>query len=265
MSFTLTRGRVPLLISFPHSGTGLPDALAAELTPAAGALPDTDWLVPELYDMVSHLGAWTLRAHMSRYVVDLNRDPDGHSLYPGQSTTSLCPVDTFNSEPIYATAPPDDAQIQARRARYFLPYHSALANALDTLVANHGGAVLWDAHSIRSQVPRFFEGTLPALNLGTAHGTSCAPAVREAVVGALRTTPYQHVVDGRFVGGYITRHYGRPQRNVHALQMEIAQSAYMHESGQPRLKPQAQRALSAALERALQAALEALPAPADKK
>lgn len=259
MSFTLTRGRVPLLISFPHSGTGLPDGLSERLTPEAQTLPDTDWLVPDLYDMAASLGAWTLEAHFSRYVVDLNRDPDGQSLYPGQSTTGMCPVDTFAEEPIYRDAPPGDAEVAERRARYFDPYHRALERTLPAMVEMYGAVALWDAHSIRSEVPRFFEGTLPALNLGTARGESCSVTARTAAADALAESSYTLAVDGRFVGGYITRHYGRPGDGVHALQMEIAQSAYMFETGEPRFKPIERRALAATLKRTLQAVLAALP------
>ena len=255
MSFTLTRGHVPLLVSFPHSGTGLPSGFAATLSEHARSLPDTDWLVPELYAMLRDLGAWTLQSHMSRYVIDLNRDPGGASLYPGQSTTSLCPIDTFDGKPIYLGEAPDRWDIEARRKAWFDPYHRVLAHTLDALRARFGHVLLWDAHSIRSQVPRFFDGTLPALNLGTARGTSCAPAVRDTVSAALASASFDSVVDGRFVGGFITRHYGRPDAGVHAVQLEIAQAAYMHETGEPRFKPIARRALAATLERALVAGL----------
>lgn len=256
MSFTLTRGHVPLLISFPHSGTWLPDDLAARLTDQARRVPDTDWLVPELYAFAHELGAWTLEAHASRYLIDLNRDPSGSSLYPGQSTTSLCPVDTFDQAPIYLDAPPDAAEIEQRIARYWQPYHNALRQSIDAIHRQHGKVVLWDAHSIRTVVPRFFDGTLKALNLGSARGASCSRDVLTAVTEVLSAGDPELVVDGRFVGGFITRHYGAPQRGVNALQMEIAQSAYMHESAEPALKPQPARALSALLQRALQAAVK---------
>lgn len=255
MSFTLTRGRVPLLISFPHSGTWLPDDLAARLTDEARRVPDTDWLVPELYSFAHQLGAWTLEAHASRYVIDLNRDPSGESLYPGQSTTALCPIDTFDMAPVYRDAPPDAAEIQQRIARYWQPYHNALRQSIAAIQRQHGKVVLWDAHSIRSVVPRFFDGTLTALNLGSARGASCSQNVLAAVTAVLSAGEPGLAVDGRFVGGFITRHYGAPERSVDALQMEIAQSAYMHETGEPTLKPQPARALSALLQRALQTAI----------
>lgn len=254
MSFTLVRGHVPLLISFPHSGTHVPPDLAARFTPAAKGVPDTDWYVPDLYEFARAIGAWTLEAHLSRYVIDLNRDPHGASLYPGQSTTALCPLDTFDNEPVYRDEVPDDAEIAQRIEHYWQPYHDTLRGTIDAIRREHGHAVVWDAHSIRSEVPRFFDGVLKALNLGTARGQSCAPALRESVVAVLDAGHLPLAVDERFIGGFITRHYGAPQNGVHTLQMEIAQSAYMVETGEIGLKAQPARALSALLRRALVAA-----------
>lgn len=254
MSFTLTRGRLPLLISFPHSGTYVPPELAAQFTPAALQVPDTDWHVPALYNFARELGAWTLESHISRYVIDLNRDPNGDSLYPGQSTTSLCPVDTFELEPVYRDENPTPAHIAQRVERYWQPYHDTLQRTIDAMRSEHGRAIVWDAHSIRSVVPRFFDGTLKALNLGTSRGASCSAPIRQAVIDVLADGHLELAVDERFIGGFITRHYGAPDHSVHTLQMEIAQSAYLHESGDLTLKPQPARALSALLQRALSAA-----------
>lgn len=260
MTFTLTRGSAPLLISFPHSGTYVPNDLARRLTERARTLPDTDWHVPVLYDFAHQLGAWTLEAHASRYVIDLNRDPADVSLYPGQSTTALCPLDTFDGQPVYqdGTAP-DAADIERRTNDYWQPYHRALASTLDTMRQRYGAVVLYDAHSIRSVVPRFFDGALPSLNLGTARGESCDPSLRDAVARVLQAASYSVAIDGRFVGGYITRHYGQPQQGVHALQMEIAQNTYMNESSDLALHPIDARALSALLQRVCVAALQNLP------
>lgn len=257
MTFTLTRGSAPLLISFPHSGTYVPSDIADRFTSDARSLPDTDWHVPQLYDFAHALGAWTLEAHASRYVIDLNRDPADVNLYPGQSTTSLCPLDTFAGRPVYrdGAAPPDAAEIAARTRDYWQPYHRALAGALDTMRNRYGEVILYDAHSIRSVVPRFFDGRLTDLNLGTARGQSCGGALRDAVAATLRAGAWSVAIDGRFVGGHITRHYGRPDRGVHALQMEIAQTIYMHESGDLTLRPIDARALSALLQRVCSAAL----------
>ncbi|MFK8014221.1 MAG: N-formylglutamate deformylase [Gammaproteobacteria bacterium] len=250
MSFTLTRGHVPLLISFPHSGTHLPASIASTMTDHARTVPDTDWHVPALYAFARSLGAWTLEAHLSRYVIDLNRDPTDTNLYPGQSTTSLCPVDTFEHQPVYQTGrEPTTNDIEQRVTAYWQPYHSTLDNSLNQLKREHGYAVLYDAHSIRSQVPRFFDGTLSDLNLGTARGASCGKERRDGAVRLLEQGHWSAVVDQRFVGGYITRHYGDPANNVHAVQMEIAQSAYMSEDSDRALQPLKARALSAQLQR----------------
>src|SRR5450830_109854 len=176
-AFRLHQGQRPLLISMPHVGTYVPPALAQRLTVEARQVPDTDWHLEQLYGFARDLGASILVATHSRYVIDLNRPPDGASLYPGQSVTGLCPVDTFDDTPLYADGPgPDEAEIAQRREAVWAPYHACLQAELQRLRAEHGVALLWDAHSIRSVLPRFFEGRLPDLNLGTADGASCASA-----------------------------------------------------------------------------------------
>jgi N-formylglutamate deformylase len=230
--YTFREGRSPLLVSMPHTGTHIPDALARRMTEIARTVPDTDWHMERLYDFLDALGVSVLVATHSRYVVDLNRPPDNANLYPGQDTTGLCPVDTFYRQPIYAPGEvPDDEEIADRVARYWTPYHAKLAEELERLKARHGHALLWDAHSIFSVVPRFFEGTLPDFNLGTAEGRSCASGVGEAVLAvAARAPDYRAVLNGRFKGGYITRRYGRPAENVHAFQLELSEATYMEES-----------------------------------
>lgn len=230
-AFRFHQGTAPLLVSMPHVGTYVPPAIAARLTDEARHVPDTDWHLETLYDFARALGASILVATHSRYVVDLNRPPDGASLYPGQSVTGLCPVDTFDDTPLYARGDvPDDAEIAARREAVWQPYHRQLAAELARIRAAHGVAVLWDAHSIRSVLPRFFEGKLPDLNLGTGQGTSCDPALAQTVFGiAQQASGYTAVLNGRFTGGYITRHYGQPVQNVHAIQLEMTQSSYMQE------------------------------------
>jgi len=233
--FDLMRhGDAPLLISIPHCGTGLAPGLEARLTPEGLRLGDTDWHLPRLYDFAAALGATVLSARHSRYVVDLNRPASGESLYPGQATTGLCPTTLFDGRPLYRDgAAPDAAEIAARVEAFWKPYHDALAETLAAIQARHGRALLWDAHSIRSRVPRLFEGRLPDLNLGTARGESCDPARRARVVAAMEAAAAEAgltaVADGRFVGGYITRHYGRPEAGVDAVQMELAQCRYMDE------------------------------------
>jgi N-formylglutamate deformylase len=223
-------GSAPLVISLPHSGTQLPDELRTRLTPAALRLEDTDWHVERLYDFAREAGAAWLEARNSRYLIDLNRPPDDTALYPGQLSTGLCPVASFAGEPLYADAPPNPAEVAARRERYWEPYHRALQELLDAARTRHGFAVLLDAHSIRSEVPRLFAGRLPDVNLGTADGRACDRRLSTALVARLGAQgTFSHVLDGRFKGGHITRAYGRPELGVHAVQIELAQAAYMDE------------------------------------
>ncbi|SFB68805.1 N-formylglutamate deformylase [Polaromonas sp. OV174] len=230
-AFRFRQGTQPLLISMPHVGTHVPPELAARFTPEAQQVHDTDWHLERLYDFADALGASVLVATHSRYVVDLNRPPDNQNLYPGQDTTGLCPVDTFDKRPVYAAGDlPGDEEIAARRDAIWQPYHQQLAAELARLKSVHGIAMLWDAHSIRSVLPRFFEGKLPDLNLGTANGESCDPALAQTLLGiGEAATAYQAVLNGRFKGGHITRHYGQPAQNVHAIQLEITQCSYMQE------------------------------------
>jgi N-formylglutamate deformylase len=216
----------------PHVGTGIPDGLRAGYQDRALAVEDTDWHLGRLYGFAGELGASVLQPDLSRYVIDLNRPPDDAPMYPGASNTELCPTRFFTGDTLYreACAPDADGRAQ-RRERYWQPYHDALAAELARLKSLHGYALLWDAHSIRSQIPWLFEGVLPDLNIGTAGGASAHPAVEQAVAAAARRHPgYSHVVNGRFKGGYITRHYGCPSQNVHAVQLEMVQKAYMRET-----------------------------------
>ena len=223
-------GRMPLLVSMPHSGTEVPKQMFRRLTEEARNLPDTDWHVPRLYDWAKDLGASVIKANYNRYVVDLNRPPDDASLYPGQTTTALVPETTFGGVPLYDDpGPPGKDEVSQRRELYWHPYHRKLAAELERIRLEHGYALLYEAHSIASRVSRLFEGRLPDLNLGTARGRSCAPVFERAIAGVIESSPYSSVTNGRFVGGYITRHYGRPDDHVHAVQMEIAQGSYMDE------------------------------------
>ncbi len=230
-TFTLLRGTAPLLVSVPHDGTEVPDAIAERLTPSARRVPDTDWHVSRLYAFARELGASMIIPRYSRYVVDLNRPPDNASLYPGQNTTGLCPIVQFSGDPVYqAGAEPSNTEIAERIETYWRPYHEALAAELARIRAAHGRVVLWEGHSIRSVVPFLFEGQLPDFNLGTAGGASCSVALQSrliAVLGAARE--HTHVVNGRFKGGYITRHYGEPAQDIEAVQLELAQLNYMDE------------------------------------
>jgi N-formylglutamate deformylase len=255
-TYTLHAGTAPLLVSLPHDGTGLPDDIAARLTDSARRLPDTDWHVSRLYDIARELGASILVPRYSRYVVDLNRPPDDTSLYPGQNTTGLCPVVQFSGEPVYREGlQPDAAEIAARVDTWWRPYHDTLDAELQRIRGEHGRAVLWEGHSIRGTLPFLFEGALPVLNLGTAAGSSCTPGLQQRLAEVLAGQgDYTHVVNGRFKGGYITRHYGAPDIGVEAVQLEIAQHAYMDEDSFDYL-PERAESLQALIRRLLQAAL----------
>jgi N-formylglutamate deformylase len=233
--FRLQRGNSPLLVSIPHVGTHLPSWLLPRLTPAALSLRDTDWHLDQLYGFLSDLDVTVLMATHSRYVIDLNRPSDNVSLYPGQNTTGLCPLDNFDEQALYNPGEePDSREIHDRVATYWQPYHAALASELSRLKAMHGRIILWDAHSIHSRVPRFFEGELPHLNLGTADQLSCDAALAERLLDIMQSKGnFTSVMNGRFKGGYITRHYGQPASGVHALQMEMAIRTYMAETDFP--------------------------------
>ena len=232
-TFSLHRGRVPLLISLPHDGSFIPDDIAARIRPPARRSPDTDWHVGRLYaPLAEALGASVLKPRASRYVVDLNRPADGHALYPGQRETGLVPTVGFDGEPLYVDGEaPDGAEVQRRVNDWWQPYHDALAQELARLHAEHGRVVLWEGHSIRSRVPMLFDGKLPDFNLGTAAGASCDAALQTRLRGCLEAqAQFSIAVNGRFKGGYITRHYGRPDAGVQAVQLELVQLNYMDEA-----------------------------------
>lgn len=228
----LQRGHTPLLVSLPHAGTHIPASLHPALLPRALEAEDTDWFLDRLYAFVTDMGASLIVPQHSRYVVDLNRPSDNQPMYAGTNNTELCPTRFFTGEPLYRDGmAPSDAAVAQRVATYWQPYHDALCDELARLKAEHGHAVLFDGHSIKSELPWLFEGRLPDLNLGTASGTSCAPRLRDALSELLRAqTHYSVAVDGRFKGGHITRHYGRPQHGVHAVQLEKCWSTYMCET-----------------------------------
>ena len=225
----LVRGSTPLIVSIPHTGTRIPGDVAG-LRNRADALHDADYFIDRLYGFAEGLGATIIRTDISRSVIDVNRDPSGISLYPGQATTGLCPETTFAGVPLYeAGDEPDATEIARRRRVYFDPYHEAIAAELARLRASYARVVLYDAHSILSRVPRLFDGELPQFNIGTFDGASCDPALTGAVAAACDHPSL--VINGRFKGGWITRHYGSPASGVHAIQMELAMRGYLDESG----------------------------------
>lgn len=225
---TVTEGEGPIILGLPHGGTWIPAGLMARLNDKGRTLADTDWHIGRLYDAVIP-GLTVVASTVHRYAIDANRDPAGVSLYPGQNTTGLCPLTDFDGNPIWTPGQePSDDEILSRRAAFHDPYHAALAAQIDRVRARHGVAILYDCHSIRSFLPFLFADTLPVFSIGTNDGRSCAPSVEDCVVGPCAAAPgFDRVVNGRFKGGWTTRHYGRPQNGVHAIQMELAQRAYL--------------------------------------
>ncbi|MCE1237326.1 MAG: N-formylglutamate deformylase [Hyphomicrobiales bacterium] len=254
------RGEAPLILSMPHVGIDLPEAFEDRFVSPWLARRDADWHVEKLYAFARELGATIVRATVSRSVIDLNRDPSGASLYPGQATTGLCPLDTFDGEPLYrAGEEPGADEIARRRLDWFDPYHATLAGEIARLRAIHPKIVLYDCHSIRSTIPRLFDGLLPQFNIGSNSGAACDPALTAAIEGPCAESGLGHVVDGRFKGGWITRAYGRPTDGVHAIQMELAIRGYLPEPEEisPSNWPAAfDPAFAAPITRTLRAALE---------
>jgi len=227
---TVRQGSAPLLLCMPHAGTTIPAEMEARLVSPWLARKDTDWWIDRLYEFAFRLGASVVRMDVSRTVIDCNRDPSGASLYPGQATTELCPTTTFDGELLYRIGgAPQEAEIAARRNAWFDPYHRAIEQEIARLRALHPAIVLYDCHSIRSRIRRLFTGTLPHFNIGTFAGASCAPELTARIEQLCDRGPFSRVTNGRFKGGYTTRHYGRPRQGVHALQMELACRGYLRE------------------------------------
>jgi N-formylglutamate deformylase len=230
---SVTRGDAPLIVSLPHTGTDLADLEPRLVSPWLGRR-DCDWWIDRLYDFAADLGATVIQTAISRTVMDVNRDPSGASLYPGQATTGLCPIETFDGDPLYLPgAAPDAAETARRRDLYFRPYHAAIEDEIARLRDQHAQIVLYDCHSIRSVIPRLFEGTLPVFNLGTNGGAAADPELQARVTDLIAGSGRSWVVNGRFKGGWITRAHGRPENGVHALQMELSCRGYLREPAGP--------------------------------
>jgi len=231
-SYRLYRGTAPLLVSLPHDGTALPETIVKRLMPEARAVPDTDWHIARLYAFALDMGASMIVPKYSRYLIDLNRGEDDVSLYPGHNTTGLCPVLRFSGDPVYLRGQePAADEVRERVELYWRPYHAALREELTRLRVIHGRVVLWEGHSIKGDLPFLFQGRLPDLNLGTANGASCSPGLQAQLERLLADQrDYDFVVNGRFKGGHITRHYGNPHDGVDAVQLEISQRVYMDEN-----------------------------------
>lgn len=232
--FEIEQGSSPLILSFPHTGTHVPEAIWNRLNDNGKRLADTDWHVHRLYAGLVD-GATTVRATFHRSVIDANRDPGGHSLYPGQNTTGLVPETDFDGLAIWHEGQmPGEDEIAERLVTFHRPYHAALAAEIERVKALHGVAIVYDCHSIRSHIPYLFEGKLPDFNIGTDSGKTCAALVEQTTLSIASEAPgYHAVLNGRFKGGWSTRHYGRPADNVHAIQMELAQSTYLKSEDQP--------------------------------
>jgi len=257
-TFRMERGSAPLLVSLPHCGTAVPEAMLERMVERARQLEDTDWHLPELYSFARETGANLIVPLHSRYVIDLNRPPDDAPMYTGVNSTGLCPRQFFSGELLYRPGmEPDAAEVRQRCERYWQPYHEALRSELERLRAEHGLALLLDGHSIKSELPWLFDGKLPDLNLGTAGGATCAPSLRDALARTLAAqSDFTHVVDGRFRGGYIVRRYGQPVHGVHAAQLEMCWSCYMPETPPYRVDPQRAARLVPVLESIVQSMLQ---------
>lgn len=228
----IIQGDGPIVLGMPHVGTFVPDEIRAHLNPRGQMLTDTDWHIERLYDGLLP-GVSVVRATFHRYVIDANRPPSGESLYPGRNTTGLVPLTDFDGQPLWDTEP-DAAEVDRRRTAFHAPYHRALQAELDRVRARHGVAILYDCHSIRSNIPFLFEGKLPDFNVGTAHGTTCAPQIEAATYEVVKAAEgYTSVLNGRFTGGWTTRHYGRPAEGFHAIQMELAQDTHLASEAPP--------------------------------
>jgi N-formylglutamate deformylase len=259
--FTLHQGTRPLLVSVPHAGTSIPSEMHPLYSDRALEVEDTDWFLAEIYAFAKELGASFIKPVYSRFVVDLNRPPENTPMYPGVNNTELCPSRFFTGEAIYKNGcEPDENAIQQRVNQYWRPYHQALAAELARIKAEHGHAVLWDGHSIKSELPWLFDGRLPSLNFGTVNATSCAPSLRSRLVKvAAQQDQFDHVMDGRFKGGYITRQYGQPANGIHSVQLEMVWDCYMHEHRPFELDPERMQRLLPVLRALLVACIDWTP------
>ncbi len=257
-TFRFQPGETPVLLSIPHVGTVVPPDIAATMTDTALAVPDTDWHLDRLYHFAPALGIGFLKPICSRYVIDLNRDPDGSTLCSGANSTELCPLTTFDRQPVYKPGQePDAAEVRRRIGAYWRPYHEQLNGELQALKERFGVAVLFDAHSIRSRVPRFFDGRIQDFNLGTADGASASPALVGRLMNVLTATErHSCVQNGRFKGGFITRHYGNPADNIHSIQLELSQITYMDEAPPFGFREDAVRQVRPTLERLMSLIVE---------
>lgn len=230
--FTITKStspKVPILLSVPHCGTQFPDELKGDFMPELAKAPDdTDWFVDELYNFASTYGIDIVSAKYSRWVVDLNRDPKSKPLYnDGRIITGLCTTTDFHGNSIYKQNEPDENEIRRRVDLYYTPYHNKIQEMLDALKKEFGKVLLWDAHSIRQFVPTIRKEKFPDLILGSSDETSAHAGLIQAALDGLGTGTYELSHNHPFKGGQITRSFGRPSENQHALQLEMNKILYM--------------------------------------
>ena len=226
--------KVPIIVSVPHCGTLFPEEIKEEFDAGLAARPDdTDWFVDKLYDFAPSMGIEMITGVYSRWVIDLNRDPESKPLYTdGRIITGLCPVTSFKGEEIYVDRRKEVApeEVTRRFDNYYTPYHKAIKDSLARIVAEHGKVLLWDCHSIRQYVPTIHPKKFPDLILGDNDGCSAEPFLTEMASKSLHTSGFSFENNYLFKGGYITRQYGQPEQQQHALQLEMTKVNYMDDS-----------------------------------
>lgn len=229
-----TAPKVPILLSVPHCGTEFPQELKGQYKQhLINAPDDTDWFVNRLYDFAASMGITMIHSTFSRWVIDLNRDPESKPLYTdGRIITALCPSTTFAGESIYndERKEVDQAEVKRRLGIYYAPYHDQLAKKIFELKNKFGKVLLWECHSIRKFVPTVHTEKFPDLILGSNDGKSAAPGIIETTLEHLGKSPFTLKHNHPFKGGYITRHFGNPSENAHALQLEMTKVNYMDDS-----------------------------------
>ena len=232
-AFSFSAGETPLLVSMPHSGLALTPQVQSGLTEKALTLPDTDWHVPEVYSFLGELGVGRISANYSRYVIDLNRPLDDAPLYASK-TTGLFPSILFDESPVFKPAClPNKRHHQFCKENIWQPYHGKITEELECLKAKFGYAILFDAHSIAPETPMLFEGRLADFNFGNNNGEASSQKWLQAASGVVPDGTYSRVSNGRFKGGYITRSFGNPKKNIHAIQLELSQACYLKNQSHP--------------------------------
>ncbi len=229
---------LPILVSVPHSGTEFPEDLEKFFKEKFRKDPeDTDWLVHKVYDFLPSLGIPVLHAKYSRYVVDLNRDPDDVALYnDDRFITGLFPTHSFTKEALYKDKSTQEEALSEfdrkwRMDRFYWPYYRAIQSHLTEKRDQHKAALLFDAHSIARSVPSLSAEPFPDLVLGTQMGFTADKKLIDAALEVLERSPYKVSHNDPFRGGNITRNHGNPEMGFHAMQLEMCQDLYLAEDG----------------------------------